>query len=88
MSNKAAIDAAIVKARKLGVPEDSLRQALVLIREFRINVTRLGLDPRAVRIALLFGDLCDYHFAKTKLSVKDLATLREIANDLYLGTRW
>ena len=87
MSNKAAIDTALFKAKKLGIPEENLKQALVLIREFRIDALRLKLDPRATRIALIFGDLCDYHFAKDKLSTKDLTLLREIANDLFMGTR-
>ena len=86
-SNTAAIDTALLKAKKLWIPEYDLRKALVLIRDFRIASERLNLDPRAVRIALIFGDLCDYHFAKDKLSTKELTMLREIANDLYLGTR-
>ena len=87
MSNKAAIDTALFKAKKLWIPEFDLRKALVLIRDFRIAAEELNLDPRAVRIALIFGDLCDYHWAKDKLNVKELTALREIANDLFMGTR-
>ena len=87
MSNTAAIDTALFKAKKLGIPEENLRQALVLIRDFRIASELLHLDPRATRIAVIFGDLCDYHFAKDKLSTKELTMLREIANDLFMGTR-
>jgi len=87
MCNQAAIDHALLKAKKMGVPEEHLRKALVLIRDFRVEITRLNLDPRAARIALLFGDMCDYHFAKDKMSTKDLTRLREIANGLFMGTR-
>ena len=87
MSNKAAIDTALFKARKLGIPENDLRKALVLIRDFREAVIRYNLDPRAGRIALIFGDLCDYHWASQKLDFKQLSILRGIANDLFMGTR-
>ena len=87
MSNQAAIDTALWKAKKLGIPEKDLKKALLLIREFRENLIRYNLDPRAGRIALIFGDQCDYYWASQKLDFKQLSILRDIASDLFLGTR-
>ena len=87
MSNKAAIDTALLKAKKLGIPEKDLKKALVLIRDFSEAVIRHNLDPRAVRIALIFGDQCDYYWASQRLDFKQLSILREIASDLFMGTR-
>ena len=87
MSNKAAIDAALRKARKLGIPREHLRQALILARELRINALQLRLDPRATRIGLLFAERCDYHAATGKLSVGELSQLRDIAGELAAAMR-
>lgn len=86
-TNVTAIDVALRKAKQLGIPGEDLRQALILVRELRLNVLELNLDPRATRIALIFADMSDYYMAKNKLSVKELSALREIANDLFHGAR-
>ena len=88
MSNNAAIDAALRKARKLGIPREHLKQALILVRELRINALQLRLDPRATRIALLYAERCDYHAATGKLSVGELAALRWIADELAVAMRF
>ena len=87
MSNKAAIDTALLRARRLGIPEKDLKKALLLIRDFREAVIKYHLDPRAGRIALIFGDQCDYYWASQNLDFKQLSILREIASDLFRGTR-
>jgi len=71
------------KAKALGIPERDLTLAMTLIRDFRIRAIKAGLDPRATRIAIIFANLSDYHFAKQRLSPEELAKLEEIARDLY-----
>jgi len=71
------------KAKQLGIPERDLTLAMTLIRDFRIRAIRAGIDPRATRIAIIFANLSDYHFARPRLSPRELAKLEEIARDLY-----
>jgi len=73
----------VEKARALGIPEKDLARALTLVRNLRAEAINLGLDPRATRIALIYANLVDYHFARQHLSLEDLAKLEEIAGDFY-----
>ena len=73
----------VERAKALGIPEADLKRALILTRELRIQAIREGLDPRAIRIALLFIERCDRHFAVQKLHPVAIAALESIAKDLY-----
>jgi len=75
------------KARALGIPETDLTKAMILVRNLRVQAINLGLDRRATRIALIFANLVDYHFARKQLSLEELAKLEEIAGDLYSEAR-
>jgi len=75
------------KARALGIPEEDLTKAMVLVRNLRAHAINMNLDPRATRIALIFANLVDYHFARKQLSLDELIKLEEIAGDLYEQAR-
>jgi len=70
------------KLKNLGIPEKDLARAMILIRELRIKAIKMNLDPRATRIALIYGNLADHYFAQRRLGPEDLATLEEIAKGL------
>lgn len=72
------------KARALGIPDNDLIRAMKLVRDLRISAIRSGIDPRATRIAIIYMNLTDYHFAAQKLSWEDLRKLEEIAHDFYI----
>ena len=78
------IDEGIKKALLLGIPKQDLSAAIVLIRNFRIKVIAKGINPRAFRIALIYGLLTDSHASKDKLKPGEDAQLREIAELFYL----
>lgn len=71
------------KARALGIPDGDLLRAMKLVRNLRVQVIKLDLDPRASRIAIIYLNLCDLHFAKQHLNRDELTALYEIARELY-----
>jgi len=71
------------RAKRLGIPERDLKQALLLIRDLRLKAFKLGIDPRATRIAIIYMNLSDYHWASKKLTKKELTELKVIAQELY-----
>jgi len=75
------------KAKALGIPNRDLTRAMILVRDLRVKALREDLDPRATRIAIIFANLADLHFARQKLSPKDLEKLEEIARELYTQAR-
>ena len=72
------------KAKALGIDELDLKAALLLVREFRREAVVHNLDARALRIALLFGNMVDFYFARQKLDVATLEKLEEISRDLFV----
>ena len=44
--------------------EESLKRALLLVREFRLHVYAQDLDPTAVRVAIKFMLLADTHIGE------------------------
>jgi len=71
------------RAKRLGISEKDLTQALLLIRDLRLRVLERGIDPRATRIAIIYANLVDYHWASKILSKKELWELEQIARELY-----
>ena len=71
------------KARALGIPEKHLTRALMLARHLRASALADGLDPRATRIAIIYLNLCDLHWASQKLNRDQLTALYEIAREFY-----
>ena len=71
------------KAHKLGIQDRDLKRALLLFRHLRATAYSDHLDPRAIRIALLFTLKCDTQFAEEKLTPEQLQQLNEIADDLF-----
>jgi len=76
----------IKKAKELGIHELDLKAALLLVREFRREAVVNNLDARAMRIAILYGEMVDFYFAQQKLSTAELEKLKEIARDLFTET--
>ena len=74
----------IAKAKALGINEIDLRAAVLLVREFARDVVVHNLDGRAVRIALLYAEMCDFYHARQKLSTEALEKMEEIARDLFM----
>jgi len=71
------------RAHALGIPERDLKRAISLVRDLRASALADKLDPRATRIALIFGLLCDTHFARRRLKEPELSELTVIAEELY-----
>ena len=71
------------RAVKLGIPEKDLKKALLLLRNLRIQALNEDLDPRAIRIALLFTEKCDREWAAEKLHPVAIAAMDSIAEELY-----
>lgn len=78
-----AFKEANMMARALGIPEIDLAEAMLLLRELRIKAYHSNLDPRATRIALLYGVKGDLEFAKEKLSDGELRALDDIAENIF-----
>jgi len=74
---------ALERAKCLGIPERDLKQALLLVRDLRLETLKLGIDPRATRIAIIYMNLTDYHWASKKLTKRELTELKLIAQELY-----
>lgn len=62
--------------------EEDLRRAMLLAKAFRLNAVAQNLDPKAVRVAIIFLNLTDDHFAAKKLGVKTMLELEEMAQKL------
>jgi hypothetical protein len=62
--------------------EEDLRRAMLLAREFRLHAVAQNLDPKAVRVAIIFLNLIDDHFAAKKLDAKTILELEEMAQKL------
>lgn len=72
------------KAKELGIPEADLKRALILVRNLRAMALSEGLDPRATRIALVFANKVDLHFAGKRLSPQNIIQLEHIAHTLFI----
>jgi len=75
------------KLKALGICIMDLKGALILIRDFRIQVEKDGIGPKATRIAILFAELSDRYFAQQKLTGPELTELQTIANALFNLTK-
>ena len=73
-------------AKDLGIPEDDLYYALMLVRDLRAKYLATNGDPRALRIALIYANLSDRHFASKNLSTEDMNRLSDIGVTLYKQT--
>lgn len=80
-----SFEKARIKAEALGISESELTRALVLVRDLRKTALEQDIDGRALRIALLYANMVDYHFAQQKLALTVLRKLEEIALDLFAG---
>lgn len=76
----------IEKAKQLGISETELKLALILMRQLRIDMRKAALHPKAQRVAILYIEEVDRHFAEQKLSFKEMNKLREIAHKFYEET--
>ena len=71
------------RARQMGIRDSAIKKAMLLVRDIRIKAVRRGLDPRAVRIAILFAEKCDREWAAQKLHPTAMVALETIAEELY-----
>lgn len=62
--------------------EESLKKALLLVREFRLHCITQQLDQRAIRVALKFQLMADSQFALKILNPQEEEHLDELAHDL------
>lgn len=77
---------ALFEANKLGISNADIKSAIFLIRDLRQKALAQGLNPRAIRIAILYLERTDKHAAEKKISFKEMNKLRQIANRLYEET--
>ena len=78
-----AFEEAKMMAKALGFPYNDIALAMLEIRNFRLNCLRQNLDPRAIRIAILFGIKGDLHYARKELSERELQALDDIAESFF-----
>ncbi|TRZ51121.1 MAG: hypothetical protein D4S01_05460 [Dehalococcoidia bacterium] len=71
------------KLKAQGICPIDLRKALILVRNLRIQIIKDSIGPKAARIAILFAELADRHFAQQKLTGAELTELHLIAKDLF-----
>ena len=71
------------KLKALGISPMDLEAALILVRDFRIQIVKADIGPKAARIAILFAELSDRHFAVQKLTDAEMLELHGIAKALY-----
>jgi len=71
------------KLKALGICPMDLKEAIILVRDFRIQVIKAGIGPKATRIAILFAELTDRYFAQKKLTGAELTDLHRIAKALF-----
>ena len=71
------------RLKTLGICPLDLNQALTLVRNLRVAVIEMGLDPKATRIALLFAELVDRHFSQQKLHPTEMTQIHDIARVLF-----
>lgn len=71
------------KLKVLGIRPMDLKEPLLMIRDFRIQIVKAGIGPKVTRIALLFAELTDRHFAQQKLTAIEMRELQQIAEDLF-----
>ncbi|MBA7646855.1 hypothetical protein ES703_54621 [subsurface metagenome] len=71
------------KLKALGICPSDLKDPIIWIRNFRIQVVKAGTDPKATRIALLFAELADRDVAQEILTAAEMKELQEIAQGLY-----
>ena len=71
------------RAIQLGISKTDLKKALLLLRNVRIQALKENVDPRAIRIAILFTEKCDREWATEKLHPVAIAAMDSIAEELY-----
>jgi len=71
------------KARALGIPESHLTRALILVRNLRAQGLLEGIDPRALRIAILYLEKTDRYFCTKKLQPREMRALEDIAEEFF-----
>jgi len=63
------------------IPATDLKLALLYIRNFRRDMSRANVDPRAVRVALKFALMVDNIFASRHLTREQDAALTRLARE-------
>lgn len=71
------------KLKAMGICPMDLKEAIILVRDFRIHVVKAGIGPKATRIAILFAELADRYFAQQKLDGAEMTELHRIAKALF-----
>ena len=77
---------ALEMAKQLGISQADLKSAIFVYNKARAALLTNNVNPRAQRIAILYIDEVDRHFAQQKLSFKEMNQLRAIARKLYEET--
>jgi hypothetical protein len=65
--------------------KDDVNTAFLLVRQFRLDGSELGLNPKAMRLAIKFLSLIDTHFANTTQEEEKL--LDDVARQLFEAER-
>jgi len=72
------------KAQALGSSPKLIASALRFLTRIRALTRSFSGIPRATRIALIYANKCDRHFAAKKLTPQDLVKLEEIAHSFFI----
>lgn len=71
------------KLKALGICSVDVGMALKLVRDLRITAIQDNINPKAMRVAILFAELSDRHFSQQKLHPYEESQLQKIAQDLF-----
>ena len=78
------IEEAWARILALGISKADVTRALGLVKDLRTRAVMESLDPRAVRIALVFADAADFHVARKRLDLETLTELEAIGGLLLM----
>lgn len=71
------------RTRRMGIPDAHMKRALILVRDLRIEAIEERLDPRAVRIALIYALMTDNYASSKVLSMQQERELRRAAEEFF-----
>jgi len=71
------------QARRLGIPLEHIALIAARLRDIREEAVKLGIDPRAFRVALLVALKIDTYWARRLKFEWELSLLNWIAEELF-----
>jgi len=71
------------RAKRHGIPPEQIALIAARLRDIRAEAVKLGIDPRAFRVALLVALKIDTYWARRLKFERELSLLDGIAEEFY-----